>query len=364
VKNIGDNHVAGKSKKILLIEGDRALVDLVRASLDEEGFTLIVTPDGPDGMRRARQDQPDLVIVDFNLPSMTGNEVCKILRTDPATDHMPLLMLAEESQLKDLEIGQHATVDDFIVKPIDPADLVAKVGSLVKTGGEDDTVMISTGNGDLDSKMGGGVPLGSLLLIEGDSGAGKSVLAQQLIHGCLVDGYKLSLFTSENTVKSLVKQMRTLNLDILDYLLLDRLRIFPIETSHLERGAPRVLVNAMKNERGRNLIFVDSITSAIPQCTDKDVIGFFEECKRLSGEGLTVGLVVHSHSLTRELLTRIRSLCDAHLQLRTDEMAGRVIKSMEVTKVRGAEQTTGNIVSFEVEPGWGMRIIPINKVKG
>ncbi len=356
--------MAGKSKKILLIEGDRAVIDLIRAALEEEGFTIIVTLDGPDGMRRARQEQPDLVIVDFRLPTMTGNEVCKVLRTDPATDHLQLLMLAEESQLKDLEIGTRATVDDFVVKPIDPSDMVAKVRSLLKIGEEDETVMISTGNGELDSKMGGGVPLGSLLLIEGDSGAGKSVLAQQLIHGCLVDGYKLSLFTSENTVKSLVKQMRTLNLDVLDHLLLGRLRIFPIETSHLERDAPRVLIQAMKDERGRNLIFVDSLTSAIPQCTDTEVIGFFEECKRLSGEGQTVGLVVHSHSLTRELLTRIRSLCDAHLQLRTDEMAGRVIKSMEVTKVRGAEQTTGNIVSFEVEPGWGMRIIPINRVKG
>ena len=69
--------------------------------------------------------------------------------------------------------------------------------------------------------------MGSLTLIEGDSGAGKSVLSQQMIRGCLDNGYKLTLFSSENTVKSLAKQMQSLNLGILDYLLLGRLRMVP-----------------------------------------------------------------------------------------------------------------------------------------
>ena len=83
-----------------------------------------------------------------------------------------------------------------------------------------------------------------------------------------------------------------------------------------------------------------------------------------NADGTTVVTIIHSHGLTRELLTRIRSLCDAHLQLRTEEAGNKLVKTLEVTKVRGAEQTTGNIVSFEVEPGWGIRVIPLNKAKG
>ena len=356
--------MAGKNKKILLVASERQLVELVRHSLEEESFAIQAVPDGPDGLRRARQGQPDLVIVNFSLPTTTGNEFCRTLRSDPTTDHLRILMVADDSQLKDLEIGAKGSIDDFIIAPFEPPDLLAKIKSVLGLDTDQQTTMISTGNGELDGKMGGGVPLGSLLLIEGDSGAGKSVLAQQLMHGCLVDGYKLSLFTSENSVRSLVKQMRSLNLDVLHYLLLGKLRIYPIETSHLGREAPRIIIKAMRSERGRSMIFVDSLTSAIPQNSDVEVVRFFEECKRLSGEGSTVSVIVHSHSLTKELLTRIRSLCDAHLQLRTGEVAGRVVKSMEVTKVRGAEQTTGNIVTFEVEPGWGMRIIPISRVKG
>jgi flagellar protein FlaH len=120
----------------------------------------------------------------------------------------------------------------------------------------------------------------------------------------------------------------------------------------------------MRTEKAREMVFVDSLTSSIPASSDREVLAFFEECKRLCGDGATVIIVVHSHGVTRELLTRIRSLCDAHLQLRTEEVGNKLVKTLEVTKVRGAEQTTGNIVSFEVEPGWGIRVIPINKVKG
>ncbi|MBI4671075.1 MAG: response regulator [Chloroflexi bacterium] len=356
--------MAGKTKKILLIEGDAQLVQLLKYPLEEDGYTVLAAADGKEGLMLARREQPNLVILDFKLPTAKGNDIAKTLHKDPATSHERILMIADENQLENLEIGPKSAVDDYLIKPFNPVELISKVKPLLISPEDDNAKLISTGNPDLDNKMGGGVPMGSLTLIEGDSGAGKSVLAQQMMHGCLMDGYKLSLFTSENSVKSLVKQMRSLNLDILDYLLLDHLHIYPIETSRLGKHAPTVLINAMKREKGRNMIFIDSLTSSIPQSSDKEVLGFFEEGKRLCGDGTTVIAIVHSHGLTRELLTRIRSLCDAHLQLRTEEVGNKLVKTLEVTKVRGAEQTTGNIVSFEVEPGWGIRVIPINKVKG
>ena len=63
------------------------------------------------------------------------------------------------------------------------------------------------------------------------------------------------------------------------------------------------------------------------------------------------------------MLIRIRSLCDAHLRLRMEEVGERLVKVLEAAKVRNAERTTGNIVSFDVEPGLGIRIIPISKAK-
>lgn len=226
--------------------------------------------------------------------------------------------------------------------------------------------VISTGSREIDDKMGGGVPHGSMTLIEGDSHSGKSVLTQQMSWGSLNDGSRLSFFTTENTVKSLVRQMISLNIDITDYLLLGRLRLFPMEISRANAGTMDVLLRAFQEEqrKGSDMIFVDALTPCITSSPSEAVLIFFEKCKRLCSEGITIVIVVHSHAVGKELLVRITSLCDAHLRLRTEEVGERLIKAIEVAKVRGASKRTGNIISFEVEPGFGMRIIPINKAQG
>ncbi len=226
--------------------------------------------------------------------------------------------------------------------------------------------IIPTGNVEIDNKMGGGIPVGSLMLIEGDSHAGKSVLSQQLIWGSLNDGFRVTLFSTENTVKSLVKQMQSLSIDILDFLLLGRFRIYPMRVaradSHLLQDLLRAIVQ--EREKGAEVIFVDALTPAIVVTPETEVLGYFEDCKRLCSEDLTIINVVHSHAVSKDFLVRLTSLCDAHLKLRTEEVGERLIKMMEVAKVRGATKTTGNIVSFEIEPGWGMRIIPLSKARG
>ncbi|MBN1314387.1 MAG: response regulator [Anaerolineales bacterium] len=351
-------------KKVLVIEIDRGVVKMIQATLEEEGYEVITSADPSNGLELSRREQPTLVIVAFKLPKMRGSTVARRIRKDPATDHQAVMMIVEESELENLVIGPASGVDDFLIKPFDAAELVTKIKPLIASRDAEQGTSISTGNGELDNKMGGGIPLGSLTLIEGDSGAGKSVLSQQMMRGSLDDGYSMSLFTSENSVKSLVKQMRSLSLDIIDYLLLQQMRIYPIEVARLGEKAPSTLLEAMKKDADRDMLFVDSLTSAIPDSSPQEVMGFFEECKRLCSSGVTIIVVVHSHGLNRELLIRIRSLCDAHIQLRTEELGNKLVKTLEATKVRGADKRTGNIISFEVEPGWGMRVIPITKIGG
>jgi len=223
--------------------------------------------------------------------------------------------------------------------------------------------VITTGNAEFDRKMGGGIPIGSLTLIEGQSGAGKSVLTQQLIWGSLNDGQDAAVLTTENTVKSLIRQMQSLNLDVLDYLLLNKLGVYPVQVAEMKEGGLKVVSDAIWKVRHYGALYMDSLTSLISYSPEQDVLKFFEECKRLSGSDTTVFIVVHSHALTESLLIRIRSLCDALLRLRIEEVGDRLIKTMEVAKVRGANKKTGNIVSFDIEPGWGLRIIPVSKAR-
>ncbi len=355
--------MARKKKTILLVEGDHQSLEQTRELLEKAEYEVVATTDGIDGLRQARKEQPQLVMVGLRLSGMEPNEVCQRLKADAATEDLPIIMIMTEDMLEDQMLGREADVDDYLIRPFTALELITKISPYTARD-EMTGRVISTGSAELDDKMGGGIPLGSLTLIEGSSGAGKSVLSQQMMHGSLQEGYKLALFTSENTVRSLITQMQSLSLDIVHFLLLGRLRVYPIEVGHLSDGAPTALLDALRNESDRDMIFVDSLTSAVGGCSLRDILSYFEGCKRLCADGKTLLVVLHSHGLSQELTIRIRSICDAHLRLRTEEVGQRLVKTLEVTKIRGADKTTGNIVSFEVEPGWGMRIIPITKVRG
>jgi flagellar protein FlaH len=225
--------------------------------------------------------------------------------------------------------------------------------------------VISSGNPELDSRLGGGLPVGSLILIEGASGAGKSVLSQQILWGAMQDGLSAVLFTTENAVKSLVSQMESIDLDILDLLLLGCLRVYPIELSHLGEGAPATLMTALKDEQDHDVIIVDSFTSATTHgASDAQILSFFEECKRLCSDGVSIIVTLHADALDGDVINPIRSMCDANLKLFSDQDGQRLVKTLQVAKIRGAASVTGAIVGFDVEPGWGMRVIPISKARG
>ena len=229
------------------------------------------------------------------------------------------------------------------------------------------TKVISTANAEVDKKMGGGIPIGSLTLIEGQSDAGKSVVSQQLAFGALMSDVGVAYYTAENTVKSLLTQMASLGLDVTDHFLVDRLRVYPLQMATKDINTDMVFTRILKHietlPEGFKVIVVDSLTNVVTHSNESSIIDFFIACKELCDEGRTMVNVVHSYAFDETMLIRVRSLCDAHLKLRLEEVGDRLIKMMEVSKVRNADRSTGNIISFEVEPGMGMRIIPINKAK-
>lgn len=225
--------------------------------------------------------------------------------------------------------------------------------------------IISSGNDELDKKMGGGIPLRSLTLVEGQSDSGKSVLTQQMVWGSLKNGLSAMVFTTENTMKSLVTQMQSLNLDILDYLLLSRLRIYPIDTKKTRRSLSSGLMPLLASctAKGVDLAVIDSITYYVTHASIEEVLSFFEDCKILCSQGVSILIVAHSYAFDENVMVRLGSMCDAHLRLRMETMGSRMLKILEVSKVRGANLKTGNIISFDVEPGWGIKLIPYAKAR-
>jgi len=128
--------------------------------------------------------------------------------------------------------------------------------------------------------------------------------------------------------------------------------IFQLLTSHLSR-----LPDDFK------LIIFDSITLLLSHSKPMFIIDFFADCKSLCEKGLCIIVVGHSYAFEEDVLSRTRSVCDARFKLRLEAVGDRMIKLMEVLKVRGADQPTGDVVSFDVEPKIGMRVIPLSKAR-
>ena len=229
------------------------------------------------------------------------------------------------------------------------------------------TRSVSTGNVEFDKKMGGGIPLGSLTLVEGQSGGGKSVLVQQLTWGGLRDGLRVLFYTTENTTRSLLKQMDDLGLNIEDYFLLGRLNIFAVPQAFSEEQSRQVFQVLRRHIAQQaddfDVVIVDSLTTFVSNVPDKETLTFFTLCKEFCDQEKTLIFTMHSYAFNETMFIRLRSICDAHLRLKVEEVGDRLIKTLEVAKIRGAEKSTGNVISFDVEPNLGMRIVPISKAK-
>ncbi len=228
--------------------------------------------------------------------------------------------------------------------------------------------VISTGNSELDKRIADGLPLRSLTLIEGENDTGKSVLTQQIMHGAMKQGLSVDLFTTENTTKSFVKQMESMSLDISEYFAWGYLRVFPLHVVGFEWTKEEMdnvltcLIGSIAHSRAEVAI-IDSLTLFTEYVDTDTILSFFTNCKTLVDRGKTILITLHSYAFEEDTLVRIRSVSDAHITMKRAMVGDKFVMVLEVQKVRGARKTTGNLVSFEVHPGYGMKVIPMTFAK-
>lgn len=118
--------------KILLIEDEKDISDLVSYNLKEANLKTIVCSTGSEGLSRARADIPDLIILDLMLPGMGGIEVCKILKQDAKTKTIPIMMLTAKGSEVDRIVGLEVGADDYLTKPFSPRELVLRIKAILK----------------------------------------------------------------------------------------------------------------------------------------------------------------------------------------------------------------------------------------
>jgi DNA-binding response OmpR family regulator len=120
----------GKDKKVLVIDDDVKTVELVKAYLKRDGYGVCVAYDGIEALRVARENKPDLVVLDLMLPGCDGLEVCRTLRQE---SDVPIIMLTAKASDEDKLEGYRLGADDYVTKPFSPRDLASRVGMLLKS---------------------------------------------------------------------------------------------------------------------------------------------------------------------------------------------------------------------------------------
>ncbi|TPE62172.1 phosphate regulon transcriptional regulatory protein PhoB [Sandaracinobacter neustonicus] len=118
--------------KILLVEDDVNLVELIRYNLDKEGFDVVSTPDGEEALVLAEEERPDVVVLDWMIANLSGIEVCRRLRRAPETTSLPIIMLTARAEESDRVRGLETGADDYVTKPFSPRELVARVRALLR----------------------------------------------------------------------------------------------------------------------------------------------------------------------------------------------------------------------------------------
>jgi two-component system phosphate regulon response regulator PhoB len=116
--------------KVLVVEDDVDIQDLVVSVLSRVGYDMLAEGDGDAGLAAALTQQPDLVILDWMMPGLTGVEVCRAMRADPRAKNIAVLMLTSRAQESDIDQAFTAGADDYMVKPFRGRELVSRVKSL------------------------------------------------------------------------------------------------------------------------------------------------------------------------------------------------------------------------------------------
>jgi len=131
-------------KHIIVIEDEKDILDVLEYNLKREGFRVSTSSDGKVGLKMVRQDKPDLVLLDIMLPEIDGLEICRILKSEPSTSAIPVIMVTAKEEESDVVLGLGLGADDYVTKPFSPKELIARIKALLRRSNENDIINSSS----------------------------------------------------------------------------------------------------------------------------------------------------------------------------------------------------------------------------
>jgi len=230
--------------------------------------------------------------------------------------------------------------------------------------------MVKMGIRELDDCLGGGFPHPSLASVEGDHGAGKTALTQQIVYSMLRDGLRVYVITSESTVKEYLTMMRSIKLDPYPYYLKGMLNIYPL---HVEGGKWNRFLSSLFFKVTRNflelykdrydVVVIDSLSVLTVDTPPYEFLTFITRMKNLVSDGKTIILTFHPGFLHENTIMKLKASSDVYLVISNGKVAGIPVKVLSVVKLWGTSGERKESVTLEVNPQLGLRVLPLGGVK-
>ncbi len=230
--------------------------------------------------------------------------------------------------------------------------------------------IIDLGIKDLNDCLGGGFPHPCLASIEGDYGAGKTAITQQIIYSMLKDGLKVFVITSETKIKPYLEMMKSIRLDVYSYYMDRKINIYPLHT-RAAKWSPflssmffRVTRSFLELKRDQyDAVVIDSISVLSVNTPFHEFLTFITRMKNLVSDGKTIILTFHPKFLPENSIMKLKASSDVYLVLSNGKIAGVPVKMLNVVKLWGTSGERRESLVLEINPHLGIRALPLGGVK-
>ncbi|MCS7108966.1 MAG: flagellar accessory protein FlaH [Sulfolobales archaeon] len=230
--------------------------------------------------------------------------------------------------------------------------------------------VVSTGNEELDNRLGGGLPFPSLIILEGDNGTGKTALCDQFTYGLTSVGKKVLFITTENSVKNFLQQAKNISYDLVTPYVKGLLSIIPAHLGGIRWDSESVtelfelLTDFIRvRSEGFDAIIFDSLSLLTNYLPTTSIHNFMTELRQLVKYGKLAVITIHPKMIGEEAMRVVAATSDVYFRLYLAEIGGRGVKVINVVKIRGAPTLAESTIAFDVDPAFGVKIVPLALAK-
>ena len=228
---------------------------------------------------------------------------------------------------------------------------------------------------ELGDRLGGGLPKGALVVVEGEYGTGKSIILERLLYGLLKNNAKVSVVSTELTTLHFIEQMHSLDYPVEEFIFNRSLLFLPVYPVLGFRGKKTDLMDRLLNAKKMyesDVICIDAFSSLVKDWTrasehlsDREKVERIEDAlylfKLLNNRGKTVVLTLQPGDMPEDIAAVLKSAADVYLTLKLDSVGGVVSRSLFVRRFERAEKNVADIIPFRVEPKTGL-VVEIKSV--